>query len=356
MPGELSLKVGRKHAEEFRRAMIRNCVYDQSRKILAEGEAVFIPILRPPAPEELVGLEAISFDLSYFKLKAIEDRPKDLQETLRSKIPHQFFSAIPKSYDLVGDIVLLEFLPAELAPYKREIGDALLHLNPSAKTALLKTGKVEGEYRVPQLEVIAGENKFETVHLEYGVSLKIDLSKAYFSPRLGFERYRVSASVSEGETVVDMFAGVGPFSILIASKTKAKVFAIDINPDAVRLLQENIRINRLQGDVFPQCNDVRKAAVHMGGIADHVIMNLPGTSLEFLDAAGEMLKREGGIIHIYIFTPEEPLKYAEKSFREVADKLFGQYEILSIRVVKAVAPRRWQVALDVRARKRQSSD
>jgi tRNA (guanine37-N1)-methyltransferase len=250
----------------------------------------------------------------------------------------------------------LEFLPPTLTPYKREIGDALLRLNPSAKTVLLKTGKVEGAYRVPQLEVIAGEGKFETIHMEYGVRLRVDLSKAYFSPRLGFERYRVSASVSEGETVVDMFAGVGPFSILIASKTKAKVFAIDINPYAVRQLQENIKINRLQGDVFPLCDDVRKAVRSMGGIADHVIMNLPGTSLEFLDAAAEMLKKEGGIIHIYIFAPEEPLKYAEKSFREVADKLFGQYEILAIRVVKAVAPRRWQVALDVRARKKESSD
>lgn len=352
MPRELSLKVGRKHAEEVRKAMIRNCVYDPSRKIRAEGEAVFIPVLRPPKPEELVGLEDISFDMVHFQLEPIENRPKDLQETLKGKIPQHLSSAIPKSYDLVGDIVILEFLSPELEPYKSEIGDALLRLNPAAKTALLKTGKVEGEYRVPQLEVIAGEGKFETIHVEYGVRLKVDLSKAYFSPRLGFERYRVSASVSEGETVVDMFAGVGPFSILIASKTKARVFAIDINPDAVRLLQENIRMNRLKGDVIPVCEDVRKAAVRMHGIADHVIMNLPGTSLEFLDVAAEILKKEGGIIHIYMFAPEEPLVYAEKSFRGVADKLFRRYEILALRVVKAVAPRRWQVALDARARKK----
>lgn len=352
MPRALSLKVGRKHAEEVRRAMIRNCVYDHSRKILAEGKAVFIPVLRPPKPEELVGLEDISFDMVHIQLKPIESRPKDLQETMNGKIPQGLSSAIPRSYDLVGDIVALEFLPPELAPYKREIGDALLRLYPAAKTALLKTGKVEGEYRVPKLEVIAGEERFETVHVEYGVRLKVDLSKAYFSPRLSFERYRVSASVSVGETVVDMFAGVGPFSVLIASKTKARVFAIDINPDAVRLLQENIRMNRLQGEVLPVCEDVRKAAGRMRGIADHVIMNLPGTSLEFLDAAAEILKKEGGIIHIYMFAPEEPLAYAEKSFRSIADKLFGQYEILAVRVVKAVAPRRWQVALDVRARKK----
>ncbi|MGA2574344.1 MAG: class I SAM-dependent methyltransferase family protein [Candidatus Methanomethylicaceae archaeon] len=352
MPGELSLKVGRKHAEEVRRAMIRNCVYDRSRKILAEGEAVFIPVLHSPKPEELVGLEGISFDVVNYQLEAIEGHPKDLQETLKGKIPQELSSTIPRSYDLVGDIVILEFLPPELAPYKREIGDALLRLTPSAKTALLKTGKVEGEYRVPQLEVIAGEGKFETIHMEYGVRLKVDLSKAYFSPRLGFERYRVSASVSEGETVVDMFAGVGPFSILIASKTKARVFAIDINPDAVRLLQENIRMNRLQGEVLPACEDVRKAAGRMRDTADHVIMNLPSTSLEFLDTAAEILKKEGGIIHIYMFAPEEPMTCAEKSFRGIADKLFGQYEILTVRVVKAVAPKRWQVALDVRARKK----
>ena len=85
-------------------------------------------------------------------------------------------------------------------------------------------------------ELIGGSGNTETVHREYGCVYNLDISKVYFSPRLSYEHYRVASQVQEEEIVIDMFAGVGPFSILIAKNHEhVKVYAIDLNPEAVKV-------------------------------------------------------------------------------------------------------------------------
>ena len=166
-----------------------------------------------------------------------------------------------------------------------KIADALLRTQPNIKTVLKPLTPVIGEFRVREFEVVAGEPRTETIHREYGCRYKVDLARAYFTPRLSTERSRILSWIKEGDTVVDMFAGVGPYSILLAkSKKPSKVIAIDKNPDAVHYLKENITLNSAK-NIEAIEGDAREEAKKFAGTADHVIMNLPHNAHEFLDSA-----------------------------------------------------------------------
>jgi len=346
---EVCIKVDKRAGEKMRRFLTGRSLLDPARKIMAGGASVCIPVCRCLSAEELEAagrIAGVEIEICREKLPEHKKKLGDLSDLLKDVIPAELLPQLPRSHDLVGDILLLESLQAALLPYKAEIGSALLKLNPGVTTILLKTGSVEGEFRIPQLEVIAGAKKFETIHKEYGVNIKVDLSKAYFSPRLGYERRRVAMSISDGETVVDMFAGVGPFSLMIAKKAKTRIYSIDLNPDAILLLKENIPINRLRGEIVPICGDAKEVAKMLHGVADHVIMNLPASSLEFLDAAYRFLKKSGGTIHLYMFSGSS-LEEVEAQFIDASKNMYGEFAVKGSRVVKPVAPRKWQIALDI---------
>ncbi|MDI9608938.1 MAG: class I SAM-dependent methyltransferase family protein [Candidatus Verstraetearchaeota archaeon] len=346
---DFCLRTGKRKGEDVRRTIIALGLLDRTRKIISEGDSVYFPVTRRPEPHEI---EVISKAGEIF----VESRrlpdvspscPKSVKEFLQGLIPQNALRSLPKSYDIVGDIIVIERLLPEAEPYRKEIAEALLRVHKNAKTVLIKAGKVDGPYRIPLLDLLAGEDRRETVHSEYGVRLRVDLSKAYFSPRLGYERNRVASLVRDGETVVDMFAGVGPFSIMIAKRHRSRVFAIDINPDAVEMMQYNLSLNRLKGEVIPICGDASALSSRLRDTADRVIMNLPAQSLDFLDAARQLLKRSGGVVHIYLFSGSPPIESAVRKFAERASNV-GEYELMNCRAVKPTAPKEWIVSIDAK--------
>ena len=178
----------------------------------------------------------------------------------------------------------------------------------------------------------------------------IDVAKTYFSPRLSTEHNRITSNVKKGETVVDLFAGVGPFAIPIAKKIKnVQVYAIDVNPNAIALLKRNITTNRTEKQVIPFLGDAHKIVREkLSGKADRVIMNLPETAIEYVDVACEALKTKGGIIHYYSFvSASDQTETAKVRLTEEVNK--NQRQIKKIQVAKTVrevAPYTWQVVLD----------
>ncbi len=322
---------------------------DRTKKILSEEGSIYFPLIRSPEPDEI---EAISRAGEIFveprKLPDLAPTcPRSVEESIEGKVPEDALRSLPKSYDIVGDIIIIERLLPEAEPYCEEIAKGLLRVHKKAKTVLLKTGKVDGPYRIPVLHLLAGEDRRESVHSEYGIKLRVDLSKAYFSPRLGFERNRVASLVRDGETVVDMFAGVGPFSIMIAKRRRSRVFAIDINPEAIRMMRHNLSINRLIGEVTPICGDASLISSILQNSADRVIMNLPAQSLDFLSAARQFLKRSGGTVHLYLFSGPPPIESAVRNF-EARASCVGEYELVNCRVVKPTAPKEWIVSIDAK--------
>ena len=329
------IKVPKKKGETLRRMLLDLDILDSSLKIGSDKSFLYLPLSREPAPTELECLpeesELIDFD---FELQQKKPAPENLL-------------GFSPSYEVIGDIALLEDADLDRRKASR-IADALLRTQPNIKTVLKPLTPVIGEFRVREFEVIAGEPRTETIHREYGCRYKVDLAKAYFTPRLSTELSRILSWVKEGNTVVDMFAGVGPCSILLAkSKKPSKVIAIDKNPEAVRYLKENIALNSVK-NIKAIEGDAREEAKKFAGTADHVIMNLPHNAYEFLDSA-VLLTKPGGIIHYYGITPEDDLfESSIKLIWEAAERAGRHVEVLEKRIVRSYAPYQYNICIEVR--------
>ncbi len=254
-----------------------------------------------------------------------------------------------RAFDLVGDIGVLR-LPPELLPKKKEIGEALMRVHRHLKTVLLQVSPVKGEFRTRKLEVVAGEPRTETFHRESGCVFKVDLDKVYFSPRLAYERMRIARQVRGGEEVTNLFAGVGCSSIVIAKHSEAKaVYSVDKNPEAFRLMCENIRINRVGGRVLPLLGDAREVvSSKLRGRADRVLMPLPGAARQFLDTALEALKEGGGIVHFYDVGEEpDPFSPSISFLEREAGKRGWEVEVLNQRLLRSYGVRAYHLVLDL---------
>ncbi len=158
--------------------------------------------------------------------------------------------------------------------------------------------------------------------------------------------------MEEGETVVDLFAGVGPFAVLIGKMNqKAKAYAADINPEAIELLKINAKANKVDDRVFPILGDARELSkTKLNGIADRVIMNLPETAIDFVDAACNTIKLQGGIVHFYGFVrkPDTIEEFKLRFSKAVESSGRKVIEYLNYRNVRETAPFESQVVLDVK--------
>ena len=278
---------------------------------------------------------------------------KNLAEILKGELSPQLLTLLPRALDVVGDIAIIEISP-ELEPHKVAIGAAIMKTHRSVRVVLAKAGAVSGTYRLRQFDFIAGEHRTNTLYKEYGCRFYVDVAKAYFSPRLSHEHERVAMLVQRGETVVDLFAGVGPFAVLVAKKVQdSKVYAIDINVDAIELLKKNVRLNRVENRVLPFVGDARQVVSEsLSSVADRVIMNLPETANEFVDVACRALKPKGGMVHFYGFVRlPRTLKDLKTSFIEEVEK--SGRKVLEFKygsTVRATAPYEYQTVLDAQIR------
>jgi tRNA (guanine37-N1)-methyltransferase len=330
----LAVKVPKREAEKVRRKLLELDILAKEYYPKQEGGFVLFPIIKPVESFELVDAE----------FEKTERRPHSYREIV--KVPEELRHLLPSSFDIIGDIAIIE-LPEMLMPYGRAIGEAILKVHRHIRAVFAKGSKVSGEYRVRELIHLAGEKRTETIHRENGIRLKLDVAKVYFSPRLATERMRVFEKTRPGEIVFDMFAGVGPYSILLAKKAKL-VFACDINPWAIKYLEENRRLNKAF-NVVPILGNVRKVAGKIQ--ADRVIMNLPKFADRFLKEAMISVK-SSGVVHYYGFGPEEDLfSEHERKIKEVARELGFEVEFLDERKVRPYAPRQFNIAIDFRVLK-----
>jgi len=259
------------------------------------------------------------------------------------------------SFDIVGDIAIVED--------KETAEEAVSHKN--VNVVLLKKGEVEGEFRVRDYKLLSADKDArdfswvpkasrpkkatETIHRESGCRFKVDPTKAYFSVRLGHERERITRLVKKDESVLVMFAGVGPYPIQIARNAEPKrVVGVELNPDAVEMFKENIELNKVEGVVEAIKGDVKKAVPKLIEETkekfDRVIMPLPKESELFLDVALKAIKK-GGTIHLYKILHENDLKGFLKRLKESVLPPGAR-----IRTIKAgaYAPGSWRYCFDIR--------
>ena len=199
------------------------------------------------------------------------------------------------------------------------------------------------------MEFLSGEDDSVTIHKEHGARLKLDVKEVYFSPRLATERKRVMENVKDGEKILDMFCGIGPFPIVIARNKNVDIIAVDINEEAIRYLNENIKLNKLKGNIETKCGDIREVSKSFNMKFDRIIMNLPGLAYTFLDIAVDLIE-DGGIINYYEFS--DSYEQGIKRLKDACSNVEKQVEIINTRKVKSTSPGEWHVAIDGKVRTR----
>ena len=297
----LCVKVRKGEGESVRKKLLEDGLLDRTLHVERDEEFLYLPVLRAP--------EVLEHEEREFSQRERDER----DYKVLAQVPDDLKVLLPTAFDTLGDIAIIR-LPEELLPYAGEVGGALLRAFPRLRSVFMDQG-VTGEMRVRDLRVIAGEDRSDTVHVEYGLRFKVDPRKAYFNPRLANERRRIASLVKEGETVVDMFSGVGPFAIMIAKFARPSVvYAVDLNPQAVELMRENLLLNRVQG-VVPLEGDARQRLPELPS-AHRVIMNLPHSAIDFFADALARL-RVDGVLHLYHICDRQ-------DFPEVLGRLISQ--------------------------------
>lgn len=256
---------------------------------------------------------------------------------LINEIPEEKFANIPTKWEKVGDVLVVK-LSEGIEEFKEIIGKVYSNVL-KCKSVLNDKGGITGELRKPDVELIYGSENTETIHLENKVKFKIDPAKLMFSSGNMDERIFMSKLNTKNETIVDMFAGIGYFSLPIAVHSKPKkIFACEKNPVAYHYLCQNVLLNHVSENVEPLKGDNRRVAPE--NIADRVIMGYIGGTGKFLDTAIKCLKKNKGVIHFHEKYSEnikldEPLKMFEKK----AKKYNLKVNLIDVREVKSYAPK-----------------
>jgi len=271
-----------------------------------------------------------------------------LKKTLESVLSTKESDELISAFDQIGHIIIIR-IPDSLTSKKKLIGETLLDQVKSAKSIFYQSSSVDGEFRTRDLEILAGEDKTETEYKESGCRFFVDVRNVFFSPRLSSERTRIAEFVNNDEVVVNMFGGVGIFSIIAAKLKKCTVFNIDINPFATKLCKKNIAINRLVGNVISIHGDASQVInSQLENKSDRTLMLLPEKSDEFLDSA-ILSTKSGGIIHYYSHIhadkKSDAAKLSEQHYLEVAPV---KSTILGSKIVRPVGPRFYQTVVDIK--------
>ena len=259
-----------------------------------------------------------------------------------SDLPKEVLDELPMRWEYVGDIVIIR-LEDSAEPYKRRIGEVYAEELDKSTICVDRKG-VSGEFRRPSMEVIYG-TETESVRLENGILYDFDVTKVMFASGNVDERERMKMLDCTGETVVDMFAGIGYFTLPIAKYANPKkVIACEKNPDSYEFLVKNIELNEVSDKVVPVLGDNRDLDIEKGSV-DRILMGYVQTTSEFIPKALEMI-RPGGILHYHdTFYINE----YEGRLREIFDRYRpGGYRIEGIREVKSFAPSVSHYVADVR--------
>lgn len=325
------VKVPLRQLNDTRIKLMENDLMNMEYRIKADTKFGYIPINEDVNDYEIVDME----------LEPMKKVPHNFAELLEEELTPDEIENLRTSFDTIGDVVILE-IPENLQDKKQIIGDAALKFT-KRRSIYMKKSAVKGTTRVRDLEFLSGVDDSVTIHKEHSARLKLDVREVYFSPRLATERKRVMQSVENGEKILDMFCGIGPFPIVIARNKNVDITAVDINESAIKYLDENIKLNKLKGNIKTYCGDVRQVSAGFNMKFDRIIMNLPGLAYTFLDVAIDLIE-DGGIINYYEFS--DSYEQGIKRLNDAASAVGKEVEIINCRKVKSTSPGEWHVAID----------
>ncbi|MEM0001098.1 MAG: methyltransferase [Desulfurococcaceae archaeon] len=311
----LCISIERTLAERAIKELRRRGILDREHLITRAGNSVIVPV-RVNAPGEL--------ELSFTRLPVFECSPP-LREIVKAPLP---------SLDVVGNVVILRENVLKLRRAE-DIIAAIKQVYPRVKAVWVKE-ETNDVFRIPLLKLLWGEEVREITVKEYGIEMRVKLGEVYFNPRLAEEHRSVAQLTKNGEVVVDVFSGIGGFTLHIASMRRCLVVANDLNPVAYELLVENIKLNRrkLKSTIIPLNSDaVELPHILRQGVADRLIADFPMKSTEYYEVYEKLLKPRG-ILHLYTVSTCSP-EYARAKLAGV----FENWHIVQCKPVLEYAPR-----------------
>ena len=335
--------VPKQDGERIRRLLIDKQLLRTDLKIKKRENTLLLPIVKESTDINGFTITTETFEV----LKHTIESYKEIVQ-----IPLEYHEFLPTSFDIIGDILLIK-IPKELEEYKKNIGDALLKTQKQVKT-VCNIESVSGELRTRSVEVIAGVQKTETIHTEYGFQVYVDVAETYFSPRLASERRRIASLVQDNEVIIDLFTGVAPFPIMIATYAHPKkIIAFDKNPKAVKLAKKNISKNRVldRVEVFEKDSMNAKEVLDAHKVtADRIIMNLPFDSFRFLPVSFSIMKKNA-VIHLYEILHEDSINKRLDSIRKLAKDEQVEIKNITAHKIKTYAPHEFYIGMDITAKK-----
>jgi tRNA wybutosine-synthesizing protein 2 len=308
---------------------------DKHHRIFSADGFTEIPALARPLPDLRIALEDLGAEVidnrEYPWRETFKDLFKDILADV--EIPESLKELLPRKWEQLGHVLVLKIDP-KLVAWKSEIARAYAQVL-EVDTVLRDTGGIKGQYREPVMELLLGHDT-ETLHVENQVRFCLDAAKLMFSSGNVDERIRMAKAGAPGEVVVDMFAGIGYFSVPMAVHSKpARIISHELNPVAFEYLFKNIELNDVRKVVEPVLGNCLDAEEN---VADRVVMGYVGTTHEYLPKAMRILRGKG-FIHYHETCPERlmlerPLERVRKAAEEAGKKA----EILNTRIVKSYSP------------------
>lgn len=334
--------VQKEQAETLRLRLLELGCLDTKRKLSKKGEYLEIPITGAIPPEFGSYRVVWPDDAKYYEPELT------LKDLMREHLDDDKLALLPGGWQMIGDIVVIS-LHSDLYPERKQVGDAMLKLHPYCKSVYLDRG-ISGKLRRPKRELVVVRDGMNdpavTVHNENGCRFRLDVTEVMFSKGNLQERMRMSR-LGKGEVVVDMFAGIGYFTIPIAFHSHPdKIVAIEINPESYHYLVENIRLNGVDGIVEPVLGDCAEMTPVLS--ADRVIMGYVGNTCHYLEYGIKAL-RSGGILHYHDTVPVHLVPSRPTGqIRDEACKQGRLAEILDWHRIKKYSPGVWHVVVDAR--------
>lgn len=336
----LGAKVDRRNAEELRAALSRAGLLDKTHAIIDDADHVIIPVTSLPPRSMLETSSGAMVEVDFPTRKHRRDPIELIRET--ADIPGSLLWLLPSKWERLGDVGLIR-LDDALSPYEENVAAAYAKVL-GLKTVLREVGGIEGEFRRPASRVIFGQDTV-TTHLENGIRYRLDVAEIMFSSGNEEERIRMAGVRCDDETVVDMFAGIGYFSLPLAVYQRPRrIVACEINPKAHSFLVENVAINGVGAKIQPFLGDNRTLTGE--SFADRVVMGYVKTTHEFLPAALRYL-RDGGVLHYHETCPNELIP--ERPLHRLKEAALGRgVEVLWFKEIKSYAPGVSHVVVDAK--------
>ncbi len=249
------------------------------------------------------------------------------------------------SYDVVGDIAVVKF-DKESSKQKKELAKELLS-RKNINVVVEKADRIKGRLRTAKMKHLAGEKRKDTLYKENNCKFRLNVETCYFSSRLSEERKRIAEKIKKNSRVLVMFAGVAPFSIIIAKNSKcSEVVSLEISRACSSYAKKNVEINKLDNVVVIQ-GDVKKKTSTLGKF-DVVVMARPNLKETFLKY-GLQASKKGTIIYYYGFSHVNDKEKMIQQLKDEAAELKRKIKISSVVKAGDIAPYkfRWRIEIKV---------